>query len=206
MHLKSAFLLPVGELSAQTLANVGLGDEAKDKEIIIYCRSGGRSKQAYDIMEALGYTNIKSVAGGMVHWQEDNYPFTESGEYSGALYGSSTTNTNTNGPEISFDRMLHDFGDVPKSRGVLQTTFTVSNVGSGTLTIGELSTSCGCTTAHISDTSIQEGEDAVLTVRFDPDFHPEPLEKITRTVFIPTNDPSAPEAEIKIAVDILEDK
>lgn len=202
IHLENSLLLPVGELSAKTLADIGLGEDAKDKEIIIYCRSGARSKQAYDIMDSLGYTNIKSVAGGMVHWQEDNYPFTEIGEY-----GEITTNTSSTqsfSGKIVFDRIIHDFGNVPQSQGILKTTFEVKNGGRGILEIGDLSTSCGCTTAEISSKSIQANETATLTVYFDPDFHKEPADKLTRTVFIPTNDPGNPEAEVKITVDILE--
>ena len=80
IHLEGAELLPVQQLSAGTLAEIGLGEDAKDKEIIIYCRSGARSKTAYDIMKSLGYTNLKSVNGGIVHWQEDNYPLTVTGD------------------------------------------------------------------------------------------------------------------------------
>ncbi|QSH39146.1 DUF1573 domain-containing protein [Candidatus Kaiserbacteria bacterium] len=202
VHLENALLLPVGELSANTLAGINLGDNAKDKEIIIYCRSGARSKQAYDIMNSLGYTNITSVAGGMVHWQEDKYPFTETGEYDGT--DSNITSVNDSDARISFDRAVHDFGDVPQSQGILQTTFTVRNTGKSLLNIGELSTSCGCTTAEISNENIAPGDAAILTVYFDPDFHKEPSDKLTRTIFIPTNDPNNLEAEVKITVDILE--
>jgi len=80
IHLEGAELLPVQQLSAGTLAEIGLGEDAKGKEIIIYCRSGARSKTAYDIMKSLGYTNLKSVNGGIVHWQEDNYPLTVTGD------------------------------------------------------------------------------------------------------------------------------
>jgi rhodanese-related sulfurtransferase len=201
IHLENALLLPVGELSANTLTDIGLGNDSKDKEIIIYCRSGARSKQAYDIMESLGYTNIKSVSGGMVHWQEDNYPFTESGEYD----AEEITNIGMDGgAEISFDKTSYDFGDVPQSQGIISTTFEVENTGDSVLEIGTLSTSCGCTTAEISEKSINPGESVELTVYFDPDFHEEPADKITRTVFIPTNDSATPEAEVKITVDILE--
>lgn len=93
IHLERALLLPVQELSAQSLADIGLGENAKDKEIIIYCRSGGRSKTAYDIMNSLGYTNVKSIAGGMIHWEEDNYPFTESGPYTGSHMMTDGANT-----------------------------------------------------------------------------------------------------------------
>lgn len=202
IHLENALLLPVGELSANTLSDIGLGESAKDKEIIIYCRSGARSKQAYDVMKPLGYTNIKSVAGGMVHWQEDNYPFTETGEYNESV--SDPVGVSESGARIAFDRTTHNFGGVPQSQGILETTFEVRNDGQSVLEIGELSTSCGCTTAELSNKSIQPSGTATLTVYFDPDFHKEPSDELTRTVFIPTNDLSQPEAEVKITVDILE--
>jgi rhodanese-related sulfurtransferase len=202
IHLKNSLLLPVGEISANTLAGIGLGEGMKDKEIILYCRSGGRSKQAYDIMNSLGYTNIKSVSGGMVHWEEDNYPFAEVGEYQRSTTYS--VEASDSGAQISFDRTTHNFGDVPQSQGILETTFEVKNEGESVLEIGELSTSCGCTKAEISSNSIKPNSKATLTVYFDPDFHKEPADELTRTVFIPTNDPSNPEAEVKITVDILE--
>lgn len=202
IHIENSLLLPVGELSANTLADIGLGGDAKDKEIIIYCRSGARSKQAYDIMDSLGYTNIKSIAGGIVHWQEDNYPFTETGEYEVDV--SSNASESNSGAKISFDRTIHDFGNVPQSEGILKTTFEVKNNGQSVLEIGELITSCGCTKAEISSKSIQPNDTATLTVYFDPDFHKEPSDKLTRTVFIPNNDSSHSEAEVKITVDIIE--
>jgi len=202
VHIKNSVLLPVGELSQQTLAGVGLGEDAKNKEIIIYCRSGVRSKQAYDVMKSLGYTNIQSVSGGIVHWQEDNYPYLETGTYDGSA--SDSVEADRSGAQISFDRTAYDFGEVPQSQGILKTTFELKNKGTGVLEIGELSTSCGCTTAEISSESIQPNDTATLTVYFDPDFHKEPAGKLTRTVFIPTNDPNQPEAEVKITVDILE--
>jgi phage shock protein E len=204
-HLKNALLLPVQNLSQDTLASIGLGENAKDKEIIIYCRSGARSKTAYDIMSSLGYTNIKSVAGGMIHWQEDDYPFTETGEYEGVKFGA-VPQGGISGPKISFDRASHDFGVIPQFGGVVETIFTVKNEGTGTLEIGKITTSCSCTTASISSASISEGGEAELTVVFDPDFHEEPVEAFRRTVFIPTNDPENPEAEVAIQVDIEEGK
>lgn len=206
VRLENSKLLPVGELSANTLANIGLGENMKDAEIILYCRSGNRSKQAFNIMKSLGYTNIKSVAGGMVHWQEDKYPFTETGPYQGGevINDVEVSGDIEGGAQISFNKTTHDFGDVPQSKGILQTTFEVINIGDADLKIGELSTSCGCTSAEISHGSVEPGGVATLTVYFDPDFHKEPSDKITRTVFIPTNDSNIPEAEVNITVDILE--
>jgi rhodanese-related sulfurtransferase len=207
VHLENALLLPVEELSQETLNQIGLGGDAKDKEIIIYCRSGGRSKIAYNIMDSLGYTNIKSSAGGMIHWEEDNYPFTETGEYTGPrMMDNSIDEESGEGPRMLFDRIFHDFGVIPQYGGTVQETFTVKNIGTETLTIGDISTSCSCTSATISSTSIEPGEGAELTVVFDPDFHEEPLGVFKRTVFIPTNDPQNQEAEVEISVDILENK
>jgi len=204
LHLKDALLLPVQELSQTSLNNIGLGAEAKDAEIILYCRSGARSKTAYDIMKSLGYTNIKSVAGGMIHWEEDEYPHTESGPYKGTLPSTQGTPSPSGGAKITFSRTSHDFGVIPQFGGVVKTGFIVQNTGTETLKVRQLSTSCSCTTAEITKTSIEPGGKSTLTVIFDPDFHEEPLDVFKRTVFIPTNDPNQPEAEVSITVDIAE--
>lgn len=201
VHLENALLLPVQELSQQSLTDIGLGADMKDKEIIIYCRSGSRSKTAYNIMESLGYTNIKSVAGGMIHWEEDSYGFTEVGEYKGEIKESESEE---GGPKISFNKTKHDFGVIPQYGGVVETDFDVENTGTETLIIGDITTSCSCTTASISSNEIEPGEKAVLTVYFDPDFHEEPVDVFKRTVFIPTNDSTTPEGEVSITVDIEE--
>jgi sulfur-carrier protein adenylyltransferase/sulfurtransferase len=57
-----------------------LGDEivttAPDKaaRTILYCRSGSRSYKAAEQMEALGYTDVASMAGGILAWQEQGLP------------------------------------------------------------------------------------------------------------------------------------
>lgn len=204
IHLENALLLPVQDLSQATLNTIGLSQDKKDAEIIIYCRSGARSKTAYDIMKSLGYSNIKSVAGGMIHWQEDNNPFTATGEYQGVASGLSGRDENVLGPRLEFDRKTHDFGIVPLAQGIVATKFTVRNTGAEILRIGDISTSCGCTSAEISAKEILPNKNAILTVRFDPSVHPEPQEKFFRTVFISSNDPATPEAEVTISVDVAE--
>ena len=46
--------------------------ELPDKEqlILVYCRSGNRSKQASGKLVALGYTNVKEF-GGIIDWDGD---------------------------------------------------------------------------------------------------------------------------------------
>jgi len=40
----------------------------KDKEYVVYCRSGGRSGKAASMMEKLGFTNIHNMKGGILAW------------------------------------------------------------------------------------------------------------------------------------------
>ncbi len=63
-HIKGAVLLPHTEIEAK--AQTLLPD--KDKLILVYCRSGRRSKIAATNLSILGYTNIKEF-GGITDWK-----------------------------------------------------------------------------------------------------------------------------------------
>ena len=45
-------------------------DELKDKSaaLVVYCKTGGRSALAAQTLQELGYTNVKSLAGGFEAW------------------------------------------------------------------------------------------------------------------------------------------
>ena len=63
-HIEGAILIPEYEI----------GDRAenefpdKDKLILVYCRSGRRSKIAAQALADLGYTNVKEF-GGIIDWK-----------------------------------------------------------------------------------------------------------------------------------------
>ena len=188
-------LLSVNALSLENLEKLGL---QKDDEIIVYCRSGKRSANAYTILQSFGYTNIKSLAGGIIHWKEEGFAVA-SGEYTPEIVKD---NLGLNsGAKISFDTTSKHLGKISKGNGVATTTFTIKNIGTADLEISDISTSCGCTTAEVSEETISPHQEATLTVHFDPNFHDEPLGKFTRTVFIETNDKTLPEAEVNIVVE-----
>ncbi len=84
----------------------------------------------------------------------------------------------------------YDFGIISKEEGVKQTAFTIRNTGTGDLAFGDLTTSCSCTSATLNKTIIAPGENAVLTVNFDPNFHEEPEGQFKRLIYVPTNDPT----------------
>lgn len=44
----------------------------KDKEIYVYCRSGGRSGRAANQLKEQGFTKIYDLQGGMINWNKNN--------------------------------------------------------------------------------------------------------------------------------------
>lgn len=60
-------LLPVGQIQAMQTDAI---DHLKDQEVIFYCRSGGRSANAAQFAEMLGFSNTCNLVGGMLAWQE----------------------------------------------------------------------------------------------------------------------------------------
>ncbi len=47
----------------------------KDAEIVLYCRSGNKSRSAAETLADLGYTNLKSLDGGFNAWKDAGFPF-----------------------------------------------------------------------------------------------------------------------------------
>ncbi len=52
----------------------GIKAVPKEQEIVLICRSGNRSAQAYEILAQLGYTKLKNVTGGMQAWEQAGGP------------------------------------------------------------------------------------------------------------------------------------
>lgn len=49
----------------------------KDKEIILFCRSGNRSSKACQVLNEQGYTKVTDLAGGITKWNEAGLPVTK---------------------------------------------------------------------------------------------------------------------------------
>ena len=63
-HIPGAILIPYGEIADR--AEKELPD--KNQLILVYCRSGRRSKIAAEELVKLGYTNVKEF-GGIIDWE-----------------------------------------------------------------------------------------------------------------------------------------
>ena len=81
------FLLDVREPHERDICNIGgelipkdtvaqhLDRIPKDKEVVVYCRSGGRSDWiAGELVGRHGYTQVSNLAGGMLRWSDDVDP------------------------------------------------------------------------------------------------------------------------------------
>lgn len=62
-HIPNARLMPLGTIAKQ--APTDLPD--RDAKLIVYCRSGRRSKMAADTLLTLGYTHVLDM-GGILDW------------------------------------------------------------------------------------------------------------------------------------------
>ena len=62
-HIEGAIVIPEYEITERAEAEI----PDKDTLILVYCRSGRRSKIASDALVALGYTNVKEF-GGIIDW------------------------------------------------------------------------------------------------------------------------------------------
>ena len=69
-HIPGAVLLPVGTIDEDTAAEVIPG---KDSTVLVYCRSGNRSKTASAALAELGYTAIYEF-GGINTWPYETEP------------------------------------------------------------------------------------------------------------------------------------
>lgn len=73
IRAKGAVLLPLGRLNGR------VKDLPRDREILLMCRTGGRSQNATQFLAANGFENVTNVAGGIVAWYQAGLP-TTSGE------------------------------------------------------------------------------------------------------------------------------
>ncbi len=69
-HLEGGKLVPPGLLGDE----IGAAAPDKSARTIVYCRSGNRSYAAAEQLEALGYEDVASMAGGILAWQEQGLP------------------------------------------------------------------------------------------------------------------------------------
>jgi hypothetical protein len=97
-------------------------------------------------------------------------------------------------PKLEMEKAVHDFGDIEKGAKV-ETVFKFKNVGTAPLTITDVGTSCGCTTAKPEKTVYQVGESGEIPVEFNSQRF---SGNITKRITISTNDEANPKTVVTI--------
>lgn len=64
VHIEGGQLLPMSELADRASEL----DDRKSDEIVVYCHHGGRSLRVTRWLAQQGFSNVKSMAGGIDEW------------------------------------------------------------------------------------------------------------------------------------------
>ncbi len=119
----------------------------------------------------------------------------------GVIVSSCTTAV----PQIELSTTSFNLGDINPADGIRTESFGVKNIGTAPLNITGVSTSCGCTKAEVDKEVLQPGEQAQLTVSYDPRIHKGLVGPIKRIVYIQSNDPLQQEVSLALIGNMLPD-
>ncbi len=75
-------------------------------------------------------------------------------------------NADPDAPRFSFEKDVHDFGEV-RNGDVVTTTFEFTNTGNSPLEIEKVEARCGCTAPSFSDEPVAPGEKGYIEVAYD---------------------------------------
>jgi len=102
-------------------------------------------------------------------------------------------------PRITFDKVVHDFGNVgPLTDSLCEFRFT--NTGDGTLKIGQVEKTCGCTPFLLEKTDYAPGESGSLKVKYYSDTQ---LGLITKNLTITSNDSVHPQVTLAVKARVI---
>lgn len=68
-HLCGVILIPLGELATR----ISELEPYKDTEIIVYCRTGGRSETGSLFLVNQNFTKVYNMVGGILAWEAEGY-------------------------------------------------------------------------------------------------------------------------------------
>jgi hypothetical protein len=119
-----------------------------------------------------------------------------------ALLSLPITAMGGSGPQITFDKLTHDYGKVRYGETVTE-EFMFTNTGDRTLVIEQLRASCGCTKAIKGSSQIAPGGKSKIVTEFDTsELKPGTKQK---TIFVHSNDPEKPVVKLLLLADVVKD-
>ena len=79
-HIPGAVNIPLGRLEIEVSSHPAVVERAggthslRERPVVLYCLSGGRSARAAAALRRLGFANPVSLAGGILAWTGDGHP------------------------------------------------------------------------------------------------------------------------------------
>lgn len=77
-HINGAHLVPRGILEAAAdpayPKHVPEFAAARDRQVVVYCATSGRSAMAAAVLQMMGFRNVLSMEGGYARWVADGMP------------------------------------------------------------------------------------------------------------------------------------
>jgi rhodanese-related sulfurtransferase len=79
-HIPGAVNIPLGRLEIEVhslpavVEREGDTRSLRERPVVLYCLSGGRSARAAAALRRLGFSNPVSLAGGILAWTGDGHP------------------------------------------------------------------------------------------------------------------------------------
>lgn len=70
-RIEGAILIPLGELASR------LGELNPTDEIVVQCKSGGRSARAVEFLQENGFSHVSNLVGGILAWADRIDPAVE---------------------------------------------------------------------------------------------------------------------------------
>jgi rhodanese-related sulfurtransferase len=67
-HIARSLLIPLDDLPNR------LSEIPRDKDIVVVCRSGTRSKEGAAVLRQAGFTRVTCLTGGIQSWVAAGYP------------------------------------------------------------------------------------------------------------------------------------
>jgi rhodanese-related sulfurtransferase len=84
-HIRGALLVPRGILEAAAdpayPKHLPELSSARDRPLVLYCATGGRSALAADTLQLMGYRNVSSLDGGYARWEQEGLPVAKEARY-----------------------------------------------------------------------------------------------------------------------------
>jgi rhodanese-related sulfurtransferase len=82
-HLATAINIPRGVLEFQVDAHPAVANVTepalahRQRPVVLYCRTGGRAALAADSLQRIGFSDVRSIAGGIEAWIAAGLPVTQ---------------------------------------------------------------------------------------------------------------------------------